>query len=110
MPEPMPAPRVTATSAPSALNFLTVSGVAATRGSPASVSRATAIRIHVFPAVLNLVRRQPGEGKDGEAEREGDVARRLAAGHQTRDQADDGDNEDQQRRQPVSHDAASREA
>jgi NAD(P) transhydrogenase subunit alpha len=46
-----PAPRATATSAPSAVNFLTVSGVAATRGSWLSLSRATAIRIHVIPAL-----------------------------------------------------------
>src|ERR1700733_13502055 len=38
-----PAPGITATSAPSATSFLTVSGTAATRGSPASVSAATAI-------------------------------------------------------------------
>src|SRR5262245_55204719 len=43
MPDFTPAPCSTATSAPSAISFLTVSGVAATRGSPASVSAATAI-------------------------------------------------------------------
>src|SRR6185312_15345965 len=39
----MPAPGSTATSAPSAISFLTVSGVAATRGSSGSVSAAIAI-------------------------------------------------------------------
>src|SRR5580704_8870336 len=42
MPDFSPAPGSTATSAPSAIIFLTVSGVAATRGSPASTSPATA--------------------------------------------------------------------
>src|SRR5215468_7299341 len=42
-PDLMPAPGSTATSAPSALNFLTVSGDAATRGSDGSISLATAI-------------------------------------------------------------------
>src|SRR5271154_5171053 len=41
-PDLIPAPGSTATSAPSPIIFLTVSGVAATRGSPASVSAATA--------------------------------------------------------------------
>src|ERR1044072_8144004 len=42
-PDLMPAPGSTSTSAPSALNFLTVSGDAATRGSDGSISLATAI-------------------------------------------------------------------
>src|SRR5689334_9713806 len=42
MPDLTPAPGSTATSAPSAVIFLMVSGVAATRGSPASTSAATA--------------------------------------------------------------------
>src|SRR5581483_4365237 len=42
-PDLRPAPGSTATSAPSALNFLTVSGEAATRGSEGSISLATAI-------------------------------------------------------------------
>src|SRR5215510_12352203 len=44
-PDLTPAPGSTATSAPSALNFLTVSGDAATRGSDGSISLATAIFI-----------------------------------------------------------------
>ena len=42
-PDLMPAPGSTATSTPSALNFFTVSGEAATRGSDGSISLATAI-------------------------------------------------------------------
>ena len=42
-PDLMPAPGSIATSAPSALNFFTVSGEAATRGSDGSISLATAI-------------------------------------------------------------------
>src|SRR5215510_16385322 len=44
-PDLMPAPGSTAISAPSALNFFTVSGEAATRGSDGSISLATAIFI-----------------------------------------------------------------
>src|ERR1700692_4800666 len=46
MPDLIPAPGSTATSAPRPIIFLTVSGVAATRGSPASVSAATATFIN----------------------------------------------------------------
>src|SRR4051812_12741154 len=42
-PDLTPAPDSTATSTPSALNFFTVSGDAATRGSEGSISLATAI-------------------------------------------------------------------
>src|ERR1700744_5895290 len=42
-PDLIPAPGSTATSTPKALNFLTVSGLAATRGSDGSISLATAI-------------------------------------------------------------------
>src|SRR3954447_18051418 len=45
MPDLTPAPGCTATSAPSPIIFLTVSGVAATRGSDGSASAATAIFI-----------------------------------------------------------------
>jgi hypothetical protein len=54
MPDFTPAPGSTATSAPSAIIFLTVSGVAATRGSPASVSAATAIFIKSSGACLRM--------------------------------------------------------
>src|SRR5262252_2604102 len=46
MPDFKPAPGSTANSAPNALSFLTVSGVAATRGSAGSLSRAILMRIH----------------------------------------------------------------
>src|SRR5450830_1275714 len=55
MPEARQAPRATTTSAPSALNFLTVSGVAATRGSAASVSAAIAILMRVQLAASKSV-------------------------------------------------------
>src|SRR6266571_2237295 len=45
-PDLMPAPGSTAISTPSALNFFTVSGEAATRGSDGSISLATAIFIN----------------------------------------------------------------
>src|ERR1700687_1272180 len=44
-PDLMPAPGSTATSTPNALNFFTVSGEAATRGSDGAISLATAIFI-----------------------------------------------------------------
>src|SRR5690606_11640044 len=50
---PSPAPLSTATDAPSATNFLTVSGVAATRLSPAARSCKTAIRITNGPGSGN---------------------------------------------------------
>src|SRR5450759_1190413 len=55
MPEARPAPRATTTSAPSALNFLTVSGVAATRGSATSASAAIAILMRVQLAASKSV-------------------------------------------------------
>src|SRR5882757_2842840 len=111
MPEALPAPRATMTSAPSALNFLTVSGVAATRGSPASVSRATAIRIRVFPSSSRLgVGLQPVKRENQKADHKSDDARGLGAGHQTRDQTDHRDDEDRQRHEPVPHHPADREA
>src|SRR6202142_2825734 len=54
MPDPSPAPRATETSAPSALNFFTVSGVPATRGSAGSNSAAIAILIRLQPAVSDF--------------------------------------------------------
>src|SRR5665811_342938 len=55
MPDATPAPRATATSAPSAFNFFTVSGVPATRGSEGSASAAIAILIRLQPAVSDFV-------------------------------------------------------
>src|SRR6201988_3826957 len=71
-PDWTPAPGPTATSAPSALNFLMVSGDAATRGSDGSISLATAIfmrpplarthRLALFPLGWNPVWR-PARGQ-----------------------------------------------
>src|SRR3569623_2981137 len=57
-----PAPTSTATSAPSAMNFLTVSGVAATRRSPSAVSLRTAI----FSRVLLMARRDQPDHDRGD--------------------------------------------
>src|SRR5579871_3263562 len=64
-PDLIPAPGSTATSAPSALNFFTVSGDAATRGSDGSISLATAIFMGP-PAARKTHRRHSGQiGKSG---------------------------------------------
>src|SRR5512139_2613758 len=123
MPDDTPAPRSTETSAPSPLNFFTVSGVPPTRGSPESDSRVIAIRIrfshlslcHVrmivsenrLPAFRDRasVRRKSGEREDQEAEHEGHHARRLRAADQAGHYADNRDDEDRQRREPVTHHA-----
>src|SRR5271155_732672 len=52
----MPAPGSTATSAPRPISFLTVSGVAATRGSPESVSAAIATFINPPTAAWPAIR------------------------------------------------------
>src|SRR5580692_12238060 len=56
MPDLIPAPGSTATSAPRPIIFLTVSGVAATRDSPASVSAATATFINPPTAARPAIR------------------------------------------------------
>ena len=56
-PDLMPAPGSIATSAPIALNFFTVSGEAATRGSDGSISLATAIFMGP-PAARQRARKQ----------------------------------------------------
>src|SRR5579859_2355744 len=64
-PDLIPAPGSIATSAPSALNFFTVSGEAATRGSDGSISLATAIFMGP-PAARKIRRRHSGQiGKSG---------------------------------------------
>src|SRR5674476_65436 len=55
MPDATPAPRATTTSAPSAFNLFTVSGVPATRGSEGSASAAIAILIRLQPVVSDFV-------------------------------------------------------
>src|SRR5947209_1732346 len=59
MPDFMPAPAFTATSAPSPIYFFTVSGVAATRVSLGSGSVGTAIRIKVSASVGKPQRQGP---------------------------------------------------
>src|ERR1700722_16627046 len=59
-PDLMPAPGSTAISTPSALNFFTVSGEAATRGSDGSISLATAIFMGP-PAARKTRRRHSGQ-------------------------------------------------
>src|SRR3954463_16623837 len=60
-PDLMPAPGSTAMSTPSSLNFFTVSGEAATRGSDGSISLATAIFISP-PAARGALGQPPGGG------------------------------------------------
>src|SRR6478736_1816181 len=60
-----PAPRSTATRAPRAMNFRTVSGVAATRVSPAARSCRTAMRIAAAGAV-------PGSSGNQQNDEQGD--------------------------------------
>src|SRR4051812_16047513 len=62
MPDFTPAPGCTATSAPSPIIFLTVSGVAATRGSDGSASAATAIFIMPPTAARSHRRRCEASG------------------------------------------------
>src|SRR5579875_2791747 len=109
MPEALPAPRATTISAPSALNFLTVSGVAATRGSLASVSRATAIRMTTPSRPQALSAAQHAVEEDQRAEHEGRVARGAAAAEQAGDEAEDGNDEHDHGREPMAGDAADRE-
>src|SRR5215471_4975882 len=108
IPDAMPAPRATATSAPNDFSFLIVSGVTATRGSPASVSRGTALRIRASPPGRETsVRRQTGESEHQKADHEGNVAWRRSPAEKTGNGAKQANDEDQRRRQPMSHYAAS---
>src|SRR3954463_3681272 len=68
MPDLMPAPGCTSTSAPSPIIFLTVSGVAATRGSDGSASAPTAIFI-MPPTAARMWRARGPRG--GEPDRSG---------------------------------------
>src|SRR6478672_5849764 len=110
MPDAMPAPRATATSAPKDFSFLIVSGVAATRGSP-SISRGTAIRIRASPPGLEMsVRRQSGEGENQKADHEGDIARCRRSAEQTGNRPEQANDKDRGRQKPVTHHAAGRQA
>src|SRR5579862_3892770 len=108
----MPAPRATTTSAPSAVSFLTVSGVAATRGSPASVSRATATRMRLSrPRRRHAARlRNRGINENQEADDEGDVGGRARAAHQAGDRPEHGDEQDDGGQQPIALHPADGEA
>src|SRR5258708_40034671 len=68
MPALTPAPGCTATSAPSPISFLTVSGVAATRGSDGSASAPTAI--FIMPPTAARIWRARGP-RGGEPDRSG---------------------------------------
>src|SRR5947209_4301559 len=92
-----PAPGSTTTSAPSVIIFRTVSGVAATRSSAESVSRATAMRITPSPWELDAVALSTGcrEGEREQRDHHHHDARRPRPagkpmrGHDRREQEDD---------------------
>src|ERR1700751_4975653 len=83
MPDLIPAPASTATAAPSPIIFLTVSGVAATRGSPPSVSAITATfidpptaRLGSAPLPVNAIRSRQEkchQDEDGNDNRQRDL-------------------------------------
>src|ERR1700722_14659101 len=81
MPAAFPAPRWTATSAPSAMYFLTVSGLAATRVSRGWVSATTPISMAAPPGLENSSQYYAGESEQHED-------RRHALPTQTRQRAD----------------------
>src|SRR5438105_4063683 len=101
-PDLMPAPGSTAMSTPSALNFFTVSGDAATRGSDGSISLATAIFIRPPAAQGTRVRdlthipRNEYRICDRDAQsigrRVAGRQRREGSGQEDRHQADNDDN------------------
>src|ERR1700738_2148228 len=68
-PDLMPAPGSTAMSTPSALNFFTVSGEAATRGSDGSIFLATAIFIRLIVLLRHKRRRFDCRVQQGQRER-----------------------------------------
>src|SRR6266566_4140765 len=111
MPDLTPAPGSTASSAPNALSFLTVSGVAATRGSAASLSRAIPMRIHpaswdpsTFRSRISV--EQQGEGGDRHHAEAHDSGPRPCADPG----CDDRDDEDERGRQPMTQHAANRQS
>src|ERR1700722_10974502 len=88
MPDLIPAPGSTTTSAPSAFIFLMLSGVAATLGSSISTSRAIAMRIQVLHRHEHRTDTQPSRarsrapaellhGEREEAEQHDDDARNV---------------------------------
>src|SRR5882757_2343805 len=114
MPDLVPAPGSTAISAPSAFIFLTVSGVAATRSSPASSSRATAMRIHPSPGER---RRTSGRASATRGERQREQrdhhhhpARRPYTAHETLGGHAYSDQHDQEGDEPVAGHRADRQS
>src|SRR5258708_5737008 len=114
MPDLVPAPGSTATSAPSAFIFLTVSGVAATRSSPASTSRATAMRIHPSPRERRRIsgygRAARGERERNERDQHHDRAGRPRTGHEAMAGDAQSNDHDQEGYEPVSRDGADRQS
>src|SRR5688572_1417290 len=88
IPDAVPAPGCTTTWAPRPSIFFTVSGVAATRGSAGSISRATAMRIQAIscplraPPLASATWRstEPVNGKDQECEDQHRDAEAAGAG------------------------------
>src|SRR6266404_2738458 len=90
-PDLMPAPGSIATSTPSALNFFTVSGETATRGSDGSISLATAIfmRPPAPQAARKLANGLSGSSPHRGGERAGRRASRHRSGQKDRHQDED---------------------
>src|SRR6266403_4070759 len=114
MPDFVPASGSTAISAPSAFIFLTVSGVAATRPSLASISRAMAMRIHQPPRGATTPV-EPRSAARGERERDQRKDHHDDARHsrpaQKAVEGDDGrDHENGERNQPMPGNPAARQS
>src|SRR5437667_6312489 len=97
MPDFTPAPGSTATCAPSATIFLTVSGVAATRGSPGSVSAAIAIFMRPPTAAGQCGRLATGAAPQRSSRSGQEIS------HEDKDGDDDGDIPFHQREEPLVH-------
>src|SRR5918996_1232367 len=102
-----PAPDWITTSAPRPLIFFTVSGVAATRGSPAPASRATAMRIHRLRESGALSGGGKGEGEHRHGKRH--IAGGLRPAPQALRRCDRGNQEDRCREKPMAIDASDRQ-
>src|SRR5260221_7828764 len=112
MPDFVPAPGSTATSAPSPFIFLTVSGVAATRPSAGSISRATAMRISPPPRDrrLSSASATGSKGERDQRDHYHDDARQPRPAQKTMGRHDGRDHEDRKRQQPVTGDGADRQS
>src|SRR5262245_41647131 len=111
MPDFIPAPGSTVTSAPSPCIFLTVSGVAATRPSSGSLSRATAMRIPPSPGAGRSVRASATgrEPKCNQRHHHHHQARRPSALGKALDGDPGREQNDRKSNQPMSVDGANRE-